>query len=218
MNRSIAPRCRSTALLAAALIAASASVAAQTPPAIEPLPSLDVPGYMGTWYQVALFPNRFQRQCVSDTTARYRQVGGGVDVVNRCRTADGSFVEAIGFARTSDSRLENDRLQPARLEVSFLPRWLRWLPVWGRYWVLMRADDGRYAVVSEPTREYLWVLSRQPTLAAADEHAIRSRLGELGFDLGRWQAHPQPAAASIAADAAPSPPPQPSTTPAAPTR
>lgn len=208
--------------LAAALVCGvaatttSAGAAPQMPPEVEPLASLDVPGYMGTWYQVALFPNRFQRQCVSDTTARYRQAAGGVDVVNRCRTADGSFVEAVGFARPSDARLENDRLQPARLEVSFLPRWLRWLPVWGRYWVLMRADDGRYAVVSEPTREYLWVLSRQPTLAAADEHAIRSRLGELGFDLSRWQAHPQPAAAG-GAPATPANP-QPSTTPDAPPR
>ena len=201
---------------AAAPVPASAGAATQNPPVIEPLEALDVPAYMGVWYQVALFPNRFQRQCLSDTTARYRQVAGGIDVVNRCRTADGSFVEATGFARPSEARIEGERLQPARLEVSFLPRWLRWLPVWGRYWVLMRADDGRYAVVSEPTREYLWVLSRRPTLAAADEHAIRSRLGELGFDLSRLQAHPQPAA--VGGTQATDPNPQPSTTPAAPPR
>jgi apolipoprotein D and lipocalin family protein len=203
---------------AAATAATDAGTAtvARTPAAIEPLASLDVPGYMGIWYQVALFPNRFQRQCASDTTARYRQVAGGIDVVNRCRNADGSIVEATGFARPSESRLVDDRLQPARLEVSFLPRWLRWLPVWGRYWVLLRADDGRYAVVSEPTREYLWVLSRQPTLAASDEHAIRSRLGELGFDLSRWQAHPQSAANGEPQATRPNPPP--STMPAAPLR
>ncbi len=53
------------------------------------------------------------------------------------------------------------------------------------------AADGRYAVVSEGKREYLWVLSRTPTLLPADETAIRSRLVQQGFDLVRWQSHPQ---------------------------
>ena len=79
--------------------------------------------------------------------------------------------------------------------MSFLPSWLRWLPIWGSYWVIQLADDGRYAVVSEPTREYLWVLSRTPTLAPADESAIRSRLAQQGFDLARWQTHPHSPAA-----------------------
>lgn len=159
-------------------------------PGVQAIASLNVPAYMGTWYQVALFPNRFQRQCVSDTTATYRRLPEGtVEVLNRCRKADGSFDEARGLARPAGSVLEGDMLRPAQLEVSFLPGWLRWLPIWGRYWVLELADDGRYAVVSEPSREYLWVLSRTPKLAAADETAIRSRLTGLGFDLARWQAH-----------------------------
>jgi apolipoprotein D and lipocalin family protein len=185
-------------------------------PVLEPLPSLHVPGYMGTWYQVAWFPNRFQKQCVSDTTATYRRVEGGVEVINRCRTADGKVDAITGLARPSDARLEGDQLQPARLEVSFLPRALRWLPFWGDYWVLMRAEDGRFAVVSEPRREYLWVLSRGPMLAPADEVAIRSRLGELGFDLARWQLHTHPATPSSASPGAVISPSPPTTLPAPP--
>jgi apolipoprotein D and lipocalin family protein len=196
------------ALLATALTVGITVASAQTSPSassspIEPLDSLDVPAYMGTWFQLALFPNRFQRQCASDTRATYRRVDGGIEVVNQCRTADGRLESATGLARPEQSILDGDRLRPARLEVSFLPRWLRWLPIWGRYWVLMRAEDGRFAVVGEPTREYLWVLARQPVLAPADEVAIRSRLGELGYDLSRWQAHPQPAAAATAAAESP---------------
>lgn len=171
------------------------SVQAQPGPVI-PLTSLDVPSYMGTWYQVALFPNRFQSQCVADTTATYRQLEGGrVEVINRCRRADGSIDDIIGIARPDQSLLRGSRLEPAKLEVSFLPTWLRWLPIWGSYWVLQLADDGRYAVVSESTREYLWVLSRTPRLLPADETEIRSRLVQQGFDLTRWQAHPHAAAA-----------------------
>jgi apolipoprotein D and lipocalin family protein len=155
---------------------------------------------MGTWYQVALFPNRFQKQCVSDTTASYRQLpGGAVEVTNRCRTAEGVMDEALGLARPTGT-LSGATLTPAQLEVSFLPSWLRWLPVgWGRYWVIQLAEDGRYAVISEPTREYLWILSRTPRLEAADEATIRARLREQGFaDLTRLEMHRHAAPAAPA--------------------
>lgn len=185
-------RSASTAWLA--ILMAGTAWAAEPPP-LQSLPELKVPPYMGRWYQVALVPNRFQRQCVSDTTADYRQLPDGtVEVSNRCRLADGRLDEAIGQARPM-GELVGDRLVPARLEVSFLPAWLRWLPVgWGSYWVLQLADDGRYAVVGEPSRQYLWVLSRTPQLAVADDSAIRSRLAEQGYNLQRLQPHPQSAA------------------------
>lgn len=161
---------------------------------LQPLPSLSVASYMGTWYQVAWFPNRFQKQCIADTVATYRQLADGrVEVLNRCRTADGKTDAVTGMARPDGSSIQDGELRPARLEVSFLPPMLRWLPIWGSYWVIQLADDGRYAVVSEGSRQYLWVLSRTPRLSATDEAAIRSRLIEQGFDLAAWQAHPQTA-------------------------
>ena len=178
-------------LLTVATAAQSATPAQNpAPPPIEAIASLDVPAYMGTWYQVAWFPNRFQKQCVSDTSATYRQLpGGNVEVLNRCKTADGKFDDVLGLARPAGSRLDGQTLKPAKLEVSFLPAALRWLPIWGNYWVLSLADDGRYAVVGESTRQYLWVLSRTPSLSTADETAIRSLLTPLGYELSRWQAH-----------------------------
>ena len=180
------------ALLALALTApARATDAPGAAPPLQPLPSLDVPAYMGTWYQVAWFPNRFQKQCVSDTQAIYRQRGDGrIEVLNRCRLADGRFDDADGIARPAGSTLRDNRLSPATLEVSFLPALLRWIPAWGSYWVVALADDGRYAVVSEPQRQYLWVLARAPRLSAEDEATIRSLLTRQGFELSRWQAHP----------------------------
>jgi apolipoprotein D and lipocalin family protein len=160
---------------------------------LVPLPSLEVAAYMGTWYQVLWIPNRFQSQCVSDTTASYRDLGNGaLEVTNRCLRADGSADRVIGVARppAGVSRIEAGRLQPARLEVSFLPSWLRWTGLgWGAYWVIDLAPDGRYAIVSEASREYLWVLSRQPVLTRMDDAAVRERLKEFGFDIGLVQAH-----------------------------
>lgn len=172
-----------------------APVFAQAPPPLQPLPSLDVAAYMGNWYQVLWFPNRYQKQCVADTSALYRDLGhGAVEVTNRCRTADGSTDSVAGVARppAGVSSVVAGKLQPARLEVSFLPAWLRWTGIgWGAYWVIDLADDGRYAIVSEATREYLWVLSRKPALTSTDGLAIRSKLLALGFDLTKLQVHLQ---------------------------
>ena len=169
--------------------AATAGPAAAEP--LAPVARLDVPAYMGTWYQVAYYPNRFQRRCVSDTRATYRQrEDGRIEVANRCREADGRTSEATGLARPAGSTLQGPVLSPAALEVSFLPRWLHWVPAWGSYWVIDLAPDGRYAVVSEPQRRYLWVLARAPRLQPDDEAAIRSLLVRRGFDLARLQAHP----------------------------
>ena len=149
---------------------------------------------MGTWYQVAWIPNRFQKQCVSDTAATYRDRGDGtVEVLNRCKLADGKSDSVLGIARppAGVARIEGGQLKPARLEVSFLPAWLRWTGIgWGAYWVVESPVDGRYVIVSEASREYLWVLARQPALTPADDAAIKARLQALGFDLGRAQAHP----------------------------
>jgi len=178
-------------LLVGPAVMAQAPATPATAASLESLPALQVPPYMGTWYQVALFPNVFQRQCVSDTTATYRQLPDGtVKVLNRCRTADGRMDDATGNARPTGT-LSGTSLAPAQLKVSFLPAWLRWMPVgWGAYWVIQLADDGRYAVISEPSRQYLWILSRQPRLTSADEAAIRARLAQQGFsDLSKLQMH-----------------------------
>jgi apolipoprotein D and lipocalin family protein len=163
---------------------------------LQALAQLDLGSYSGRWFQVALYPNYFQRNCVSDTSANYRLLPeGAVEVVNQCRLADGSIDSIHGEARAT-GRIDDQTVRPAQLKVSFLPRWLRWLPFgWGRYWVIRLADDGRYAVVSEPAREYLWVLSREPRLSDDDESAIRSWLEEQGFDLARLQKHPHTAPA-----------------------
>ncbi len=178
------------------LALASATAFAQAPAALRPVPSLDVASYMGTWYQVLWFPNRFQKQCVADTAATYRDLGNGtVEVSNRCRTADGTIDSVVGLARPPSgvSRIDHDgQLRPARLEVSFLPSWLRWTGIgWGAYWVVDLAPDGRYAIVSEASREYLWILSRKPALTSEEDRAIRAKLQSLGFDLALLQTHSQ---------------------------
>ncbi len=90
-------------LLIAAALAVAAPLAAVADDAAAPLTtieSLDVPRYMGRWHEIARYPNRFQKQCVGESSADYQlQADNTVRVTNRCRLADGRMNEAIGEAR-----------------------------------------------------------------------------------------------------------------------
>lgn len=166
----------------------SLALAAGVASAAEPLVTVgtvDLGRYAGQWFEVARYPNRFQRQCIGDTTATYRLLDNGtVGVVNRCRTVEG-MDEANGIARLVDGRTD-------RLQVSFLPAALRWLPFgWGDYWIIELAPDYRYAVIGEPSREYLWVLARTRALSPEDRRAIGARLPAHGYDPKRLVDSPQ---------------------------
>lgn len=163
--------------LATLLLAGTTACQDQRP---EPAPLATVPAvnldrYTGRWFEIAKIPNRFQRQCISDTTATYtRNADGTIEVVNRCRTRGDEFEEARAIARVADPRTN------AKLEVSFFSL-LGWRPVWGNYWVLALGRDYDYAVVGEPGRRYGWILARTPTLPDATRDHINQQLRELGY-------------------------------------
>lgn len=147
---------------------------------VRTVASVDLDRYAGDWFEVARFPNRFQRKCVADVRASYaRRSDGRIDVVNRCRTADGD-TEARGIARVAD---EHTR---AKLEVRFAPAWLSWLPaVWGDYWIIGLSPDYAWAVVGSPGRDYLWILARSPHLDEESFAAARRAARDNGFDVER---------------------------------
>lgn len=148
---------------------------------LQTIASLDVARYMGTWYEIAKYPNRFQKQCVRNTRAEYTlQAGGAVQVLNRCITADGSITEALGAARQMGAA------DSPKLQVRFAPAWLSFIPlVWGDYWVIDLDPQYQLVAVSEPSRDFLWVLSRTPQVEPAAYQALLGRLAQRGFDLQR---------------------------------
>ena len=153
-----------------------------TPP-LAAVAALDVPRYMGRWYEIAKYPNRFQRHCIGDTRADYAlMTDSRVQVVNSCRAEDGEVDAATGVARQVGGA------DSSKLEVRFAPAWLSFIPaVWGNYWVIDIDEDYQLVAVSEPTREYLWVLSRKPTVDAQAYAALLGRLAGRGFDLHKLE-------------------------------
>ena len=172
-------------LLAIASFSASAQTAPQptTLPPVNTIAALDVPRYMGTWYELAKFPNRFQAKCTANTRARYlAQADGSVQVLNSCVTADGSTIDALGLAKQIGSATS------PKLQVRFAPAWLSWLPmVWGDYWVIDLDADYQLAAVSDAKREYLWVLSRTPQVNAKTYDALLERLKAQQFEVQKLE-------------------------------
>lgn len=174
-----APRKRIALALLAWLALMSAAQAQLAP--LQTVPSVDVPRYMGTWHEIAKYPNWFQKKCVSSTQATYSlQADGRVQVLNRCKTDKGEWSEALGAARQMGGPTS------AQLKVRFAPEWLSFIPlVWGDYWIIDLDPDYQWVVVSEPKREYLWILSRTPQMPAATYQSLLGKLNTLGFDLKR---------------------------------
>jgi len=129
---------------------------------------------MGTWFEIASFPQRFQRGCTGTTASYALREDGKVSVINRCRV-DGKEKVVSGVARVADPTTN------AKLEVSFFPLF------WADYWIVELDPDYTYAVVGHPNRKYLWILSRSPTLEPAVLEGITQRVAAKGFDVSRLQ-------------------------------
>ena len=144
---------------------------------IQTVPNVDLKKYAGKWYEIASYPQRFQKGCHC-TTAEYTLSDKGYVIVeNRCNRdsikGKQSYIKGKAFVEKNSGN--------AKLKVRFF-----W-PFTGKYWIIDLADDYTYAVVSHPNKKYLWILSRTPEMDNAIYQQILSRLKEKGFDLTKLQ-------------------------------
>lgn len=149
---------------------------------LEVVPSVDLSRYVGQWYEIARLPNRFQKKCADSVTANYTlRSDDSIQVVNRCRKASGEFTTATGKAKIVDKKTN------AKLKVTFF-----W-PFYGKYWILDLGPNYEYAVVGEPGRDYLWILSRTPQIDEALYQQLLAKMQARGFDTTRMLRTEQPA-------------------------
>jgi apolipoprotein D and lipocalin family protein len=165
------------ALLAGSLLGGqrSSAQATSTSP-LTAVENVDLRRYAGKWYEIARYPNRFQRNCQSDTTAIYTlRDDGKVQVVNACREKDGKVTTARGTAKVVDKKTN------AKLKVTFF-----W-PFYGDYWVIGLSPDYQYAIVGEPSRKYRWILSRTPSMEEATYQKVLRLVETLGYQPRKLQ-------------------------------
>lgn len=141
---------------------------------LKTVDSVDLKRYAGDWYEIARYPNRSEKDCDSDVHARYvLRPDGRVNVRNECRKANGKSEVANGTAKVADAKTN------AKLKVTFF-----W-PFYGDYWIIDLDPQYRYAVVGEPDRKYLWVLSRTKELDEATYKQILQHVAENGYDTSK---------------------------------
>ena len=140
---------------------------------LQTVPSVDLKKYVGKWYEIASYPQWFQKGCYCTTAEYTLSEKGFVIVENRCNkdSVNGkqSYIKGKAFIEKDSGN--------AKLKVQFF-----W-PFTGKYWIIDLADDYSFAVVSHPDKKYLWILSRTPKLDDVIYQQILSRLKEKGFDL-----------------------------------
>lgn len=141
------------------------------------VPQVDLSKYAGKWYEIASYPQRFQKGCHCTTAEYTLSESGYVIVENRCNrdsiNGKQSYIKGKAFVVKNSGN--------AKLKVQFF-----W-PFKGKYWIIDLADDYSYSVVSHPNRKYLWILSRTPKIDYTIYQQILSRLNENGFDLTKLQ-------------------------------
>lgn len=146
---------------------------------------LDLQRYQGTWFEIARLPLFFQRHCTQSQADYQLREDGRIAVHNRCRTADGEWLEAHGVAEVQAG--------PAgRLQVRFDNWFSRLFPglTTGDYWVLYLADDYSLALVGHPQRKYLWLLARTPQIEPAQREQLLQIAQAQGYTLDAliWRA------------------------------
>ncbi len=146
---------------------------------LDTVQSVDITRYLGTWYEIALLPNKFQAMCVADTQAHYRQDRDGIGVRNRCRKSDGSVAEIQGVAKIVDGSGNT------KLRVSFFR------PFYGDYWILAIDPAYEWVLVGEPQRKFAWVLARKPNLDKATLNLAIDKAAKLGFPKEIFRLTPQ---------------------------
>ena len=134
-------------VLAAAALLWVAPTEAQNPN-LPIVPQLDRARYVGRWYEVAYIPHWFERGC-SNTTATYTLAADGrLNVLNEC-IRDGKAHQAHGVAwHTGQGR-------DGEFNVRFF-----W-PFNAPYWVIALDPEYQWAMVGQPSRHSLWILSRK---------------------------------------------------------
>ncbi len=148
---------------------------------LETVPDLDLERYMGKWYEIARYDNRHQRGTVATTTEFRMRDDGKIDVLTTARKK-----HIHGKLKTTDAKgWIVDGGDNAKWKVQWF-----WL-LRSDYWMIHVSDDYRHAVIGQPSRKNVWVISREPTMDQKTFDDICRIIARKGFDPGKLVMTPQ---------------------------
>jgi apolipoprotein D and lipocalin family protein len=151
----------------------------------ETQPNFDIKKYLGKWYEVGKYPNPWETDCPL-STAQYTWLPDvrKILVLNSCLDMDRKVIrESVGIARIPNP---ND---PSKLKVKFMdsfsePKKLYESPYEGDYYVHW-TDYDNFSIVGGPTGRFLWILSRQPRISAADAQFLLNKAKTFGYNIDK---------------------------------
>jgi apolipoprotein D and lipocalin family protein len=136
---------------------------------------VDLNRYTGTWYEIARFPNSFEKGLKCVTATYTLRDDGRITVLNK-----GHKVENPSVVKQSQGvAWIPDKTYPAKLKVRFF-----W-PFSGDYWILSLDPSYRFVLVGDPSLKYLWILSRTKTMEEDDYRYLLDKARENGFDISK---------------------------------
>lgn len=168
--KNLNPAAAASALLAL-LLAAIPHASAQSATAV---PKLDPNRLIGTYYEIARYPIRREKQCFAKEMVLYAlgDKANSLQIVTACQLKQDFTTYWNNKGKFSNSADGKIRLS------SF------W-PFTTKYWVLAIAPDYSWALVGNPNHKSLWILSRTPTLSPDVLTAIQSQASAQGFNVAR---------------------------------
>jgi apolipoprotein D and lipocalin family protein len=135
--------------------------------------SVDLDRYQGRWFEIARYPNSFERGCDGVTADYGARPDGLVFVRNTCQRGDSVNV-AEGYARVVPGSSN------AKLRVSFAPEWVSFAE--GDYWILFVEENYQTALVGSPSGRRLWILARTPMIDTTTRNRLEAVARSNGFD------------------------------------
>ena len=142
---------------------------------LETVSNLELDQYVGTWYEIARLPTRFEEnlECVTATYAI--KDNGKIDVLNK-----GYNVKKQEWEQANGSAKIPNADKPGEIKVTFF-----W-PFYGDYYVIDLDDNYQYALVGSPSRKYLWILSRSKTLKKTNYDNLVKIAEQKGFPVDQF--------------------------------
>lgn len=137
---------------------------------------LDLQKYLGTWYEIARYDHRFERDLTGVKAEYTLRPDGKIKVVNSGykNSLNGEYSEAIGKAKIPDPKNE-----PGKLKVAFF-----WI-FYANYFVLELDSDYQWALIGSSSDKYLWILSRTPQITPERYADLCQRLEQRGYDTSK---------------------------------
>jgi apolipoprotein D and lipocalin family protein len=133
--------------------------------------NFDVDRYLGTWYEIARLPNKFEKNLDRVTATYTLRDDGKIKVLNKgYNLKEESWKEAEGKAWIPDSQV------PAHLKVSFF-----WIFASDYKVIALDTENYVYTMVTSSSKKYLWILSRTPTMDEEVYTKLVEKARQFGF-------------------------------------